>query len=341
MIPVGYIYGAAAVAGSAILTFLAPKGSLLPGLLFWVAVVQGAVLLMAAAEIAHSNWHRRIRAVLLGVHPLLWMFPLAFLFFSFGKEIYPWAEHPTAWLQQPFFAIRNVALLLVTALGGTLFSRAAVRDAPATRTLAVLYVFLFVTTQTVIAFDWVMSFEFPWISTLLGAYFFVEAIYLGVALAAVLAAYLCRRYRDLMGKTLLDLATLLFGFSLLWVGQFFAQYLVIWYGNIPAEVSFLSKRVLASPLREMSLFVLLGLFAIPFVSLWARGPKETPWWVALMAGIVAAAVFVERLVFLVPVVELSAPVVILEMAILGGAVLLTAAAAVRKEMAGMTVVKGG
>ncbi len=329
----GYIYAVAAVVGSGLLTFLAPKGSLLPGLLFWVALVQGGVLLMAAAEIAHSNWHRRIRGIVLGIHPLLWVFPFAFLFFSLGQEIYPWAEHPTGWLDQPFFTIRNVALLLVTAWVGTAFSRGAVRDAPATRTLAVLYTFLFVTNQTVIAFDWVMSFEFPWISTLFGAYFFVEAIYLGVAMSAVMAAILCRRHRAAMGKTLLDLATLMFGFSLLWVGQFFAQYLVIWYGNIPWEVAYLSKRVLISPLQQMSVFVLLGLFAIPFVSLWAREMKQTPWWVMLMAGIVSAAVFVERLVFLVPVAELNALVVALEMVVLGGAFVLTAAGSMREGAA--------
>jgi hypothetical protein len=327
----GYLFGAAAVAGTAVLGQLASKASLLPGLLFWVAVCQGAILIMAAADMARSKWHLQIRPVILSLHPLLFIFPLAFIFFSLGGGTYGWEEHPTRWLSEPFFTIRNVALLLLTAVVGRFYARAAQRGARSIGTLAVIYGFVFAANQTLIAFDWVMSLEAPWISTLFGAYFFVEAMYVGIGASIILTSILMIRHGERHLKTLNDFSTLLFGFSLLWVGQFFAQYLVIWYGNLPHEVVYLSRRVLEGPLRIPSVFVVLALFAIPFIILLSRSAKKSPLVSCAMAALVAAGVFVERLVFLIPDCDLNVWVVALEMLLLGAAFVFTARAALQRE----------
>lgn len=304
---------------------LAHDGSLLPGLLFWTAVVQGAIALCAGSDIAHARWHRTLRPVILSLHPLLLAFPLAFLVIGLRLSIYPWAAHPTGWLAPGFFVARNVVLLLVGWVLAMLYARAASAESPRTGRLAVLYVVAFVICQSLLAFDWVMSFEYPWVSTLLGGYFFVEALYLGAALTAVVAGILALRQDDPERDRdrLRDTTTFLFGLSLLWVGQFFAQYLVIWYGNIPAEVEYLYKRVLFAPLRQLSAGVLICLFFLPFLVLLSRSAKTSPAMTFGVAGVIALGVTLERLVMLIPVTGLNPALVVLEYLVLGAAVAAT------------------
>ena len=76
-----YLVALGAVLATLVVGLLARDASLLPGLLFWGAVLQGAIALCAASDIAQARWHRPFRAVILALHPLLLAFPLAFLVF--------------------------------------------------------------------------------------------------------------------------------------------------------------------------------------------------------------------------------------------------------------------
>ncbi|MBM3316939.1 MAG: hypothetical protein FJY75_03710 [Candidatus Eisenbacteria bacterium] len=314
-----YLAVAGAVAALAAIGFSAPPGALLPALLFWVAVGQGAVALAAAGDLTRARWIAPLRGALLAVHPLLLVFPFAFLVFARGLSVYAWAQQPSGWLSPGFFVARNAALLLAVWFLALLYARSVAGDTPRRSFLAGLYALVFVFSQTIIAFDWVMSLEYPWVSTLFGGYFFVEALYAGVAVAALTAARQTRRGRGGDRAALLDAATLLFGFSLLWAGQFFAQYLVIWYGNLPHEVDFLLRRLGEAPLRRMATLVLAGLFFIPFVLLLSRSAKASPAVVAAMALVVLAGILAERLLFLIPVLALPAPAAALAFLALGAA----------------------
>ena len=312
-----YVWSGAAAVAILILGLLSKDASLLPGLLFWTAVGQGILALCAAGDLTKARWLAPVKEQLLSVHPYLLLFPVAFLIFSRNIAIYPWAEHPGGWLSPGFFVIRNVAALLLTWFVGRTYAKAALRGADSTRTLAAFYALVFVLNQSLIAFDWVMSFEYPWVSTLFGGYFFIEALYAGIAFTAAVLALLAWRSRDELEASLRDSATLLFGFALLWAGQMFAQYLVIWYGNIPEEAGFLARRVAESPLRELSTAVLFTLFVIPFVVLLSRKAKTTPWIVLAMAKLVFIGILIERLVLLIPVTEMNFPLTMLGLIVLG------------------------
>jgi hypothetical protein len=87
--------------------------------------------------------------------------------------------------------------------------------------------------------------------------------------------------------------------------MFFAQFLTIWYGNLPEEVVFTARRMASSPFREMSRFVLGALFFVPFIVLLSSKIKTIPVAVSLIAFLIIAGVFVERLFFLMPNVTIS------------------------------------
>jgi hypothetical protein len=290
-----YLAVVAAVVALVAVGLLAPPASLLPALLFWSALLQGTVAVAATGDLTKAKWMAPIRPALLAGHPLLLALPFGFLVYARGL-----APGAIGWLHPSFLATRNVALLLIVWFLAVRYARSVRRETSGRNTLALLYVVAFVVGQTLIAFDWVMALEYPWVSTLFGGYFFVEAFYAGLAVAAFAAARLASRDR------LNDAATLLFAFSLLWAGQFFAQYLVIWYGNLPHEVEFLSRRVLHAPLRQLSVLALGMLFFVPFLTLLTRRAKRSPAIVTAMGAVVLAGIVIERIVFLAPVVRLNA-----------------------------------
>jgi len=291
--------------------------ALLPALTFWASLCQGLIALLAATLLSNATWLPPIRSRLLRVYPLLLVSPAVFMIWSGRLALYPWAGHPDRWLDPTFFIVRNLVLQLAVAAVAYFFALALDRESPRARTLAVVYIFAFVVAQSLMAFDWYMSLEAPWISTLFGAYFFIEAFYIGIAAALLAAAWAPAPDPGRMLPAQVDLAKLLFGFALFWAGQLFAQYLTIWYGNIPEEVSWLYKRAAVSPYRELSVAVLLLMFILPFGMLVSSAAKRSRLVVTAAAGFVLAGYILERFLFILPVRPVNTLVFLLEAALLG------------------------
>lgn len=302
---------------------LAPEnyGSLLLTLLFWVAIVQGCIALVAAADLAKGKWITPLKKYLLSVYPLILLVAVLFLIQSRQMSIYHWTEEKHGfWFNEWSFIIRNFVLLVASFVLAWKFARESIKESEMKNLWAALYILSFVISQSMIGFDWVMSLEYPWISTLFGGYFFIEAIYLGLATAGIFCLFLLRNPSlenpDQAKKTLKDVATFMFGFSLFWAGMFFAQFLTIWYGNLPEEVMFTTKRMTSSTLKFMSQYVLGALFFVPFLALLSRKIKASPFGVVIIALIIMSGVFVERLFFLMPNVSIKGLIVVIEMVLL-------------------------
>jgi len=283
-------------------------GSLLLAFLFFVAVVEGCIAAAAAGATVNARWVGSVRKELLSVTPLLLLAAFLLLLLIPFVDTYPWAGRPGTWLRKDFFIGRNLALLLLAYVTARRFA-AAPADGVGTKSRAAWYLLVFVASQSLAAFDLVMSLEYPWVSALLGGYFFIEALYGGFAVSAIL--YLLFHGRPPADNApesrsdLTDLSILMFGFSLMWAGLFFAQFLTIWYGNLPEEVGFIARRLSASPLRELCVAVLLLLFFIPFPALISTRAKSNPYVVSAVSLSILSGILVERYVFLAPVVRFS------------------------------------
>ena len=284
-------------------------GSLLLALLFWATVIEGCVAAVAAGTVIRAKWVASVKRELLSVYPLLLFVSILFLFLVPFVDSYPWAGRKGIWFNKSFFIGRNFALLLLAYLAAGRFAIACEREEEGKNTFAILYLFVFVVSQSLMAFDWVMSLMYPWISTLLGGYFFIESLFGGFALSGILYVFLHGGRRPVEhpgGRSdMKDLAILLFGFSLLWAGLFYSQFLVIWYGNIPEEVSFLVTRLSSSPLRELTASILILYFFVPFFVLLPGRSKTNPYVLFAVSLSVLLGILVERFVFLAPVVPLS------------------------------------
>ncbi len=285
------------------------QGALLMTVVFWASLAQGCVAIVAVTDLTRARWIASLRRELLcAVHLLPLLFFLLLLLIP-RISLYPWVEAPGLWLNEPFFLLRNLALFALVWWSGRRFAHRSLAGDPGVKEAAVTYLFIFVTSQSLVAYDLVMSLEYPWFSTLLGAYYFVESLYAAIALAALLFYFLYRQKEAIDPKIALghqrDIGLLLFGFSVLWTGLFFTQYLLIWYGNLPEEVVFIVDRI-GTPLRRgMGVLTIVGAFLVPFFVLISRRAKEKPGVVAAVATAVLVALFLERLLYVMPPIPMS------------------------------------
>lgn len=291
------------------------NGTLLFTILFWSSLAQGCVALVAAAEIARGGWIKPVKRELLAFYPMILIFAVLFLLFSTKLDaVYPWTAHQGVWLNKRFFVTRNFLLLFATFYFAHLFSRESIAEGTRKGLFAVFYLFVFVISHSLVAFDLVMSIEYPWSSTLFGAYTFIESIYSGIAVGGILTVNMLRKNpaSPTLRKVLVDLATMTFGFSLLWAGLFYSQFLVIWYGNLSEEISFLVKRTLQLPVKLMGYSVIFLLFVLPFVVLLSREIKKNRTVVFSVAFIVLTGIFIERLVYILPHISINPLVLAVE-----------------------------
>jgi hypothetical protein len=177
--------------------------------------------------------------------------------------------------------------------------------------LAPAYVVTYAIVATSVAFDTVMALQPHWFSNLFGGWYFMGSFLGAHALLALMMLY--GRHEvgiaDLISpKQRHDLGKLCFGFTVFWAYLLFAQFLVIWYGNLPEETGFVFAR-LWGPWRPIGTAVGLGMFVIPFIGLLGVLPKKLPFTLGLFMSISLTALWLERYLDVLPsVTHLSGPV---------------------------------
>ncbi len=249
----------------------------------------------------------------------------------------PILQNKAAWLNMPFLVTRNVVGLLVLVGIAVYFAYLAVRpdlelaepDGDAGRKrwremlardwrgqeaeeirsyrrmarLGPALVLVYVLVMSMISYDWIMSLEPHWFSTLFGAWFFMGAFWGGIAATAFLVTRLKRRIDvadvNMSVPQLHDLGKLSFAFCVFWAYLFWSQYIVIWYGKLPWEQSWIVTRS-GETWGAFSAAVIVLCFVVPFAGLLGRKPKVTPPILATFTGIILLGLWLEKYVMVVP-----------------------------------------
>ena len=177
--------------------------------------------------------------------------------------------------------------------------------------LAPLYVVLFALVATLVAFDGIMALQPHWFSNLLGGWYFMGSFLGGHTLLVLLMLYGRRQLgiAELVSpKQRHDLGKLCFGFTVFWAYLMWAQFLVIWYGNLPEETGFVFAR-LWGPWLPVGRWVLLGMFVIPFWGFLFVAAKKSPLILGFFATVSLVSLWLERYLLVTPsVTEMSGPV---------------------------------
>jgi hypothetical protein len=170
------------------------------------------------------------------------------------------------------------------------------------RKLGCIYAVLYALVFTSVAFDGMMALQPHWFSNLFGGWYFMGSFLGAHMLLALLMIYGGKHVgiADLISpKQRHDLGKLCFGFTVFWTYLMWAQFQVIWYGNLPEETGFVFSR-LWGPWVPVARFVFLGMFVVPFVGLLGVAAKKTRLTLGFFAAVSLVALFVERFLLIVP-----------------------------------------
>jgi Ni/Fe-hydrogenase subunit HybB-like protein len=166
---------------------------------------------------------------------------------------------------------------------------------------ACLYALFFALVLSLIGYDLVMAMDPHWYSTLFGAYCFVKAFYVGLGAIIIAAALLqTRTGYKVTPEQYHDIGKLFFAFCLVWADFFYAQFVVIWYGNISEETSYIIQRTMVAPWNVLAWTVLIVCFIGPFLILLNKRIKTRPRAMVVICSIVIAGIWLEHKLLLGP-----------------------------------------
>ncbi len=293
--------------------------------LYVLTVGLGSLFIVALEHLVGARWSVPIRRVperLSGL--VVFVVPVALIALFALPVLYPWARPEAAenpiiagkapWLNVPFFAFRVIVCLALWAvsyrilMGGSVkqdqtkdpaFSVLARRFAPA-------FMAIFALSITIVAFDWISSLEPEWYSDIFGIYIFAGAFLAGLAASSLGVVHLMERGRlpGVRSDHLYNLGGFIFAFTVFWSYIGFAQYMLMWYGNMPEEVFWYKQRI-EGPWLSMVLVLALVHFLVPFFALIPRETKGDPGHLRRVAVLILLAHFLDLYWLIFPIVGAS------------------------------------
>ena len=298
--------------------------SWLIGFLFCLGLTMGSLGLLMLQHMSGGQWGLIGRRIFEAASRNLPLVVLLFVPLVFGlPSLFMWArpeavagdailQAKAPYLNVPFFLGRAVLYFAVWLFCSWLLNKwsaaqdrgeVAVQpeDTRRFRVVSAPGLIAYIILMTFASVDWMMSLDPHWFSTIYGfilvagqglaAFAFVIAILALLANTEPFSTYLNQRHFHDLGKLLL-------AFVMLWAYFSFSQFLIIWSGNLPEEITFFVER-LSGGWQYVSIVILLGHFALPFTLLLSRDLKRQN---GLLAG-VAIFILVMRYVDLVWLVE--------------------------------------
>ncbi len=256
----------------------------------------GSLFIVALEHLVSARWSVPIRRIPERLATLLLLaIPVGLIALFAIPVLYPGArpeaaQHPILvgkafWLSLPFFSVRTLiafglcVLGLAVLVGGSL-KQDTTKD-PAfnfrARKFAPAFMAIFALVITMIAFDWISGLTPEWYSDIFGVYVFAGAFLSGLAATALSVLYLQDqdRLEGVRGDHLYNLGAFLFAFTVFWSYIGFAQYMLLWYANLPDEVIYYKVR-LAGAWRAVTISLAFLHFILPFFALVTRDSKKDP-----------------------------------------------------------------
>lgn len=144
------------------------------------------------------------------------------------------------------------------------------------RKLSAIFLVIFAVSSSVSAWDWVMSIDTHWFSTMFGWYIFASWWVTGLAVITLIIAYLkdAGYLKVVTSNHLHDLGKFIFAFSIFWTYIWFSQFLLIYYANIPEETVYFIARLKNPPYSWIFYANLFLNFVFPFLLLMTRDAKR-------------------------------------------------------------------
>jgi hypothetical protein len=297
--------------------------SYLTGYLFWLGIAVGSLALLMLQHLTGGGWGMVIRRVLEASTRTFSLMFVLFLPILLGMHsLYEWTHqevidaHPALkekarlYLNPAFFSIRAILVFAIWLLLAFFLNRWSLeQDRTASRQISkkmrVLSgpgMVLFVLTVTIAAIDWVMSLDPEWSSTIFGLLFVAAWALSALAFTVASLAWLAKR--EPMANVVAalhfhDLGKLLLALVMLWAYFSYSQFLIIWSGNLPEEITWYLPRTHGA-WGGIALAVVVLHFALPFLFLLSRRFKRNPNKLVVVAVLILIMRYVDLLWVIVP-----------------------------------------
>ena len=237
---------------------------------YFFSIAMGGAFFFVIQSISQSGWSsafKRIPEAMMSYIPFAALF---FLLIWFGmNDLYQWShkdivaldplvQHKSVFLNVPFFFARMILyfvlwIVFVRKLRQISLSEDLAEPADTNRIMILfsktelyskIFIFILAVTFSLSAIDWIMSLDVRWYSTIFTLKNLVAAFLHGVSILTLIVFILYKRgyFPFLNEYHLHDFARYIFMLSIVWGYFWFAQFMIIWYGNIPEETAYYSIR---------------------------------------------------------------------------------------------------
>ncbi len=261
---------------------------------YFVSLSVGALLFLSIQRVTHSGWSAgflRVPEAMAGYLPVA---AVLFLVMIFGAHsLYHWSHadavahdpllaYKSPFLNLPFWSIRMVVYFALWILMFVLLRRVSLREdslgglEPFKKMehLAKVFIFIAIITFSFAMIDWVMSIDAHWYSTIFAIKNFVAAFHHAAIVITFIVLWMNQRgHFPFLNKSHLgDFSRYIFMLCIIWGYFWFAEFMLIWYANIPEETAYFLPRVRGEGWRIFFFANILINWFLPFVLLM---PKAT------------------------------------------------------------------
>jgi hypothetical protein len=237
---------------------------------YFLSLAMGGAFFLVLQSISQSGWSSAFKRVSEAMMSYIPFAALFFLLLWFGmKDLYQWThsdivaldpvlQHKSSYLNIPFFFIRMTLYFTLWIVFSRILRRISLREDTLdqsdsigimalfakTELYSKIFIFIIAITFSLSAIDWIMSVDVKWYSTIFALKNMVASFLHGISILALIIFILHKRgYFPFFNKYHLhDFARYIFMFSIIWGYFWFAQFMIIWYGNIPEETVYYSER---------------------------------------------------------------------------------------------------
>jgi hypothetical protein len=286
-----------------------PWAALYVACLFFMLIALGALAFYAIQQVAQAGWSPVLFRVMQGI--TAYLLPGSIIFFVLLllsgfhiNHLFIWMDEEVratdeliqgkaGYLNFPFWIIRAAVFIFGWNLYRHLSRKNCLAQDEATDNtfykknfkMSAAFLVFFIVSESIMAWDWIMSVDPHWFSTLFGWYVFASFFVSGITTISMVTLYLKSKgyLENVNSSHIHDLSKFMFGISVFWTYLWFSQFMLIWYSNIPEEVTYFKTRIEHFNLPFFGAVVLNFIF--PFLVLINTDFKRITW-IIVMAGIV-------------------------------------------------------
>lgn len=289
-----------------------PWAALYVAAFFFFMIALGVLAFYAIQRAAQAGWSPLLFRVMEGITSYIVpggivVFVILVLSTMHMNHLFVWMDETVVakdallqgkqgYLDTTFFLIR-AAIFLAGWIGYREYSRklSLAQDASDDNSnfklnfrISAAFLVFYLISESIMSWDWIMSVDPHWFSTLFGWYIFASMFVSGITVIAMVTIYLKSKglLEEVNDSHIHDLAKFMFGISIFWTYLWFSQFMLIWYANIPEEVTYYITRIEDYNLPFFGMVAMNFLF--PVLLLMNSDYKRLNWFV-VMAGVVILA----------------------------------------------------